>query len=299
MTKPNRNAGLDPESDFMEIYRNLATYEFPWDLNQALSFALFRTYAVPSVGRLLYETGAFTGGTQKRYDDTSILLEVPLLEGFDSSNGKAAMRRINQMHHMYDIPNEDFLYVLSTFVVVPQRWIQDYGWRHLTDDELLASVRYYQTLGRHMGIKNIPATYAEFETLMDTYEAERFAYDEGARRVADATKDLLASFYPRFAKPVIDIFSRSLMDEPLLAAFRYREPGKLARRVSVGGLRLRARLVALLPPRNTPQYVFTMPRIRSYPNGFDIKSMGTFAPGCPVPHSRNPQPAQPETTHSN
>jgi len=26
-------------------------------------------------------------------------------------------------------------------------------------------------------------------------------------------------------------------------------------------------------------------RIRSYPNGFDIERMGTFAPGCPVPHA--------------
>lgn len=285
MSKPNRNAGLDPESRFLEIYRNLTTYEFPWDFNQALSFALFRTYAVPSIGSLLDATGAFTETTQKRYDDTSILLEVPLLEGFDSADGKAAIRRINQMHHMYDISNDDFLYVLSTFVVVPQRWIQAYGWRQLTDDELLASVRYYQTLGRHMGIKNIPATYGEFETLMDSYEAEHFAFDPGARRVADATMDLLASFYPGFAKPVVELFSRCLMDEPLLAAFRYPEPGNLARKISVGALRVRARVLTVLPPRRKPRHVHDMPRIRSYPNGFDIKTMGTFTPGCPVPHA--------------
>lgn len=28
-----------------------------------------------------------------------------------------------------------------------------------------------------------------------------------------------------------------------------------------------------------------MSRIRSYPNGFEIKAMGTFTPGCPVPHA--------------
>ncbi len=61
-----RNAMLDPETDFTEIYRNLALYDFPWDTNQALSFALFRTYAVPSIGRLLDETGQFTGACQKR-----------------------------------------------------------------------------------------------------------------------------------------------------------------------------------------------------------------------------------------
>ncbi len=57
------------------MYRTLVMYEFPWDMNQALSFALFRTYAVPGIGGLLDATGEFTARTQKRYDDTALLLE--------------------------------------------------------------------------------------------------------------------------------------------------------------------------------------------------------------------------------
>ncbi len=59
-------ARLDPEKDFEEISRIVSYYEFPWDIQQSLSFALFRTYAVPSIGRLLYDTGEFTTHTQKR-----------------------------------------------------------------------------------------------------------------------------------------------------------------------------------------------------------------------------------------
>ena len=70
-------ARLDPETDYEEIYRVMTTLEFPWDMNQALSFALFRTYAVPSIGRLLDETGEFARDTQKRYDDTGLLLDEP------------------------------------------------------------------------------------------------------------------------------------------------------------------------------------------------------------------------------
>ena len=283
--KNHPNAGLNPETDYTEIYRNLSTLEFPWDINQALSFALFRTYAVPSIGRLLDETAAFTESTQKRYDDTSILLEVPLIEGFDSARGKSAIRRINQMHHMYDISNDDFRYVLSTFVVVPRRWLADFGWRDLTDGEILASVRYYQSLGKHMGIKDIPTTYDDFADFMDTYEAQHFAFDAGARRVADATMELMASFYPGFAARGVDVFSRSLMDEPLIEAFGYRDPGEIARKVSRGALKARARLLSFLPSRRKPQYVHDMPRIRSYPNGFQIDKMGTFAKGCSVQHT--------------
>lgn len=285
MPKPVRNATLDPEVDFHRIYRDLGEYEFPWDFNQALSFALFRTYAVPSIGRLLGQTHEFTERPQKRYDDTALLLEEVLIHGFDSAAGKAALRRINGMHRMYAISNDDMRYVLATFVVVPKRWIDDFGWRPLTEGEVLASVRYYQALGRHMGLRDVPESYDAFARLMDDYEAEHFGYDEGGRRVADATLELMTTFYPRPLAPALRVFSRALMDPPLLAAFGYDEPGRMARALSTGALRLRARLVALLPARRRPSLVRDLRRIKSYPDGFDVPAMGTFVPGCPVHRS--------------
>src|SRR4051795_12868415 len=95
---------LDPARDYAEIYRLMGTYEFPWDMNQSLSFALFRTYAVPGIGRLLARTGEFTERVQKRYDDTALLLESPTRLGFEHPEARAAIRRINAMHRMYDIP---------------------------------------------------------------------------------------------------------------------------------------------------------------------------------------------------
>ncbi len=47
---------LDPEKDFLAIYRLSTVYEFPWDFTRALELALYRTYAVPSIGRLLSRT---------------------------------------------------------------------------------------------------------------------------------------------------------------------------------------------------------------------------------------------------
>ncbi len=297
----DHHAGLDPEVDFLEITRNLALHEFPWDINQALSFALFRTYAVPSIGRLLDETGQFTGDCQRRYDDTALLLEAPLVHGFDSVEGRTGVRRVNQMHAMYDISNDDLRYVLSTFVVVPKRWLDDYGWRPLTEVELRASVVYYRELGRRMAIRDLPETYAAFADLMDDYEREHFAYDAGARRVADSTLDLLASFYPRFAAPMVRLFSRALMDEPLLEAFDYAVPSPRVRRVSQRALRGRGRLVAALPPRRRPVHAVDSGRIRSYAEIPDLASLGTFAPGCPVPRSTNHDGAsnsQPSPAHT-
>ena len=47
---------LDPENGHQEIVSLLTNYEFPWDIEKALEFALFRTYAGPSISALLAET---------------------------------------------------------------------------------------------------------------------------------------------------------------------------------------------------------------------------------------------------
>ena len=290
-----RNDALDPATDFVEIYGIVVGHEFPWDMNQALGFALYRTYAVPGIGRLLDQTGEFTRRAQKRYDDTALLLEPPTRLGFEDPEAKAAIRRINAMHRAYDIPDHELRYVLSTFVVVPKRWLDDYGKRPLTPHEVEASVHYYRTLGRHMGIKDIPGTYAGFEELMDSYEAEHFAFDEGGRRVADATLDLMLTFHPRFARRAVEVFSRSLMDPPLRAAFGYADPPPAVVALSRGLLKARGLLLRAFPARVDPKRIEDLPQIRSYPDGYDLERLGTFpvpgVAGCPVRHQGQEQVA--------
>jgi ER-bound oxygenase mpaB/B'/Rubber oxygenase, catalytic domain len=268
-------ATLDPDRDYEEIYRLMIGHEFPWDMTQALSFALFRTYAVPSIGRLLDETGELEHRTQKRYDDTALLLDEPALHGLRSDRGRRAIRRINLMHGAYPISADEMRYVLSTFVVVPKRWMDAYGWRPFSPGEVRASVRYYVDLGALMGIKDPPDDYPGFEELLDGYEAEHFGFDEGGRRVADATMRLMQTFYPSVAAWPVEVFSRALMDDPLLAAFRYRKPPRTVVAASRGALRLRGRVLAQLPARRTAMPTADMPRIRSYPHGFEIEDLGT------------------------
>ncbi|EFV15021.1 oxygenase MpaB family protein [Segniliparus rugosus] len=273
---------LDPESDYEEIARLLVAHEFPWDTVQSLSFALFRTYAVPSIGDLLYDTTELITRTQKRYDDTVLILDAAVEHGMASAEGRAAIRRMNQMHGAYDISNGDFLYVLSTFVVMPVRWINEYGWRRLTDVETAGITNYYRELGKRMNIKDIPQTYAAFSDFLDAYEAEHFAYTNKTRAVAEATLRLLAELPPNKYAPraLVRWFSFGLMDDPLVDAFRYERPSRLARRIATGALRLRARIVRLLPPRKKPYYSRQMPSIQSYPCGYRVEDLGTF-PACP------------------
>ncbi|MGC5411469.1 oxygenase MpaB family protein, partial [Streptomyces sp. DT225] len=205
--------------------------------------------------------------------------------GFDSDPGRTALRRINRMHAAYDISNDDMRYVLCTFVVTPKRWLDAYGWRRLCDHELRAFAAYYRTLGARMGIKDLPQTYEDFERTLDTYEDAHFGWDEGARSVSDATLDLMASWYPRPLAPLVRGASLALLDDPLLRAFRYERPAPVARSLTRGALRLRARAVRLLPPRTTPHYARQNPEIKGYPGGYEVAALGTFPTpgvrGCP------------------
>ncbi|WP_406180825.1 oxygenase MpaB family protein [Streptomyces sp. NBC_01006] len=287
---------LDPDKDFLAIYRLTTTYEFPWDFTRALELALLRTYAVPSIGRLLAETAEFTDRPQKRYDDTSLLLDAVVEHGFESETGRTAIRRVNQMHRAYDISNEDMRYVLSTFVVIPVRWLDAYGWRPLTHHERRAAANYYAELGRHMGIKDIPGSYEEFEETMNAYEEAHFGWDQGGREVADSTIGLMASWYPAPLAPAARALALSLLDEPLLSAFRYESPHPQVKRLFRGALKLRGRAVRLLPPRKAPHHARQNPEIKGYPQGYDVGELGTFpvpgSGGCPVPHPRRPAEAE-------
>lgn len=56
---------LDPERDCQRILHLSFGYEFAWDSTRALEVALYRTYCVPSISRLLDRTGEFYAHTQR------------------------------------------------------------------------------------------------------------------------------------------------------------------------------------------------------------------------------------------
>jgi hypothetical protein len=120
---------LDPVKDHQRIVFLSTRVDFPFDTTRALEFALFRTFAVPTIGGLLDRTQEFERRAQKRYDDTDLLVSALIEHGYDSERGRRAIARMNALHGRSAIRNEDFLYVLSTFVFEPIRWNARFGWR--------------------------------------------------------------------------------------------------------------------------------------------------------------------------
>ncbi|QBI53103.1 oxygenase MpaB family protein [Streptomonospora litoralis] len=275
-----RIAELDPETDYHEIYRISAGYEFPWDYTRALELALYRTYCVPSISALLDATGEFGRRGQRRYDDTALLMGEISEHGPDSDRGRRSLRSVNRMHNRYDISNGDMLYVLSTFVFEPIDWIAAYGWRPLTGAELQAGLLHYTEVGRRMNIRDIPADLDSFRAFKEDYEREHFRYAETNARVGQATLDVFRAWFPAPLRPLADAGVRTLLDDRTREAFGFAPAPRWMEPVVRTALRVRAGVETQLPPRRRSRLTAD-PRNRTYPgypDGYAVESLGAPEP---------------------
>jgi hypothetical protein len=265
---------LDPVKDHQRIAFLTTNCEFPWDTTRSLELALFRTFAIAKGTRVLAGTGEFTQRPQKRYDDTVLILAEILDNGYESERGRAALRRMNQLHSQFNIPNDEFLYVLSTFVLEPIRWNARFGWRPLLEQEKLAAYYYWREVGRRMNIKDIPPDYESLERYNVKYEETHFRFAEPNLRLAQATRDLfLGWFLPKSLWRLGEPFIYAIMDDRLLAAVGFPNPVPWIRKFAEAALKMRARLLRFLPARRRPRLI-TQLKHPTYPNGYQIEQLG-------------------------
>ncbi len=268
----------DPRRDCQEIARHLATVVFPWDTTRALELALFRTFASARIGGLLHGTGEFEACTGKRYDDTDLIISEIIENGFDSPRGARAIARMNALHGRFRIANEDFLYVLSTFVLEPIRWNQRFGWRCMTESEKLAWFWFWRQVGERMLIRDLPGSHADCERFSSAYEAANFRFTTASQGVALATRELFAGLFPVLLRPLVRRSIHALLDQALLTAFDLRPAPRWLAWAAERALRARASALRWLPQRRRPKLRTQIPRA-DYPQGYRIESLGPPPPG--------------------
>lgn len=269
----DRIRGLDPLRDHQRIVYWDVCFEFPFDTTRALEFALFRTYCVPSISGLLDRTGEFGRCPQKRYDDTDLIVSEMMEWGYASARGSAALARMNRIHGHFNIANEDFLYVLSTFVFEPIRWNARFGWRTMCEQERLAFFYFWREVGSRMGIRDIPETYAAFERYNVEYEHTYFKFAESNRRIGAATRELFAGWFPAPVRPLVRRVIYALLDEPVRQAFGFPKAPPGLRASVIGALKLRALVLRFLPARRRPRLRTQMAH-PSYPAGYRLEQTG-------------------------
>jgi hypothetical protein len=257
-------AALDARRDCQRIVHLLACHEFAFDITRCLELALFHTYGSVSVSRLLDKTGEFRKFGQKRYDDTRLLISHFLEEGYDSEFGSAAIARMNAIHGHFRISNDDFLFVLSTFVSYPIDWLAKYGYRPMTPHEQLAWFTFFRHVGERMGIRDIPETRDDFARWVDEYEAKNLVYAESNRNVANATVAIFAGWFPWPLKGMVEPAVRALISDKLRRAFGYEAPADWWCALLHGVLALRARVKRVIHIERQPKLIANT-RNRTYP----------------------------------
>ncbi|MGZ3238750.1 MAG: oxygenase MpaB family protein [Burkholderiaceae bacterium] len=266
-------AALDAERDCQRIVHLLACYEFPFDTTRSLELALFHTYGSVTVSRLLDKTGEFRKFGQKRYDDTRVLIAHFLEDGYDGGFGKLAIERMNAVHGHFQIPNDDFLFVLSTFISYPIDWFQQNGYRPLTPHEQRAWFVFFRNIGMRMGIKDIPETWSAFQKWVDAYEAKNLVYADSNRRVADATVAIFAGWFPWPLKGVVEPAVRALINDKLRSAFGYQKPAAWFSAMIHATLWVRKHVKAVVNIEHHPKLVANT-RNRTYPgNSYTIEGI--------------------------
>ncbi|GIJ30321.1 peptidase [Micromonospora qiuiae] len=277
-----RTRTLDPERDYLAIYQTMLRYEFPWDMKLGLNLAFNRSFSIPTIAAVHTATGELTERTQKRLDDTGLLMYEMVLNGFDHRRGRDALRRINQIHRPYDIGNDDYRYVLGCLVVIPTRWLQRYGWRQPCCHERQATHLFYRELGRRMSITDIPDSYEDFETWFDAHDAVHLQPNDDAAAIERATRILMLSRIPTPLAPLGNALVSAIYDAPLRRAMRVETPAWPVRAGLHLALKTRSRLQRWFgAPRTTPLFADGI-NTKTYPNGYDISQLGPQQAHVPV-----------------
>ncbi|MFI9389129.1 oxygenase MpaB family protein [Kutzneria sp. NPDC052558] len=283
---------LDPELDYHEIYRDMVFKEFPWDITVGIQLGFYRNFAVPAISTLLDRTGKMTNHTQRRLDDTGILLFEVINYGFGHERGMQAVRQMRRAHTAAErrvstegdkvrIPNEQFIYTLGTFFIPTLRWLDVYAWRPVCCHERAATFHFYLEMGRRMGVKDIPTTLQNFIRWFDDYERDHFAYHAANERQWDATRTLLADMFvawlPGFLAPAGRTFAsamaNALLDAQLRTVLGVDHVSPILAQAVHLGMKARGRFVRWLPPREKPLYAGTLDTV-TYPDGYNIADIG-------------------------
>ncbi|KAF8197139.1 hypothetical protein BJ912DRAFT_954913 [Pholiota molesta] len=294
--KWNNGLGTITPQEAQEITHLSTVFDMPQLLFNALSFALFKTYGIPSISKLLSATKELKSRetVSRRYADTVILIATwhacPISGFADPSSASTnsgptahpakdpraniALARVNWLHSKYKISNSDYLYTLCLFALEPIHWADRYGWRSMSPLERHAFYIFWAEVGRRMNIQDIPGSLEEMIAWSKEYENAHMVPAKTNREVAGHTLDELISPVLERLKGFATRAAISLLDDITREAMMYEMQPRLLRAVMDGTMGIIAFVQHfLLLPRRSGKYIV------------DIGHLNNVKPGeCPRLH---------------
>ena len=212
------------ESDHA-LFHILANHVFPLEILIGAEVAQLRTFAIPSIARLLHATRQYEDHGQRRVDDTRAILTEIGDHGTHTAEGQEMVRHLNAIHSHYRISNDDFLATLAALVIDPMRTAARLGWRAPTAAEKEAVYRMWQEVGHQMHIADLPADYEALVAWRAAYEAEVMRYTPANEAVTRGLLAAVAAQLPRPLRPLATpIIAWLVDDDAVLAALGLTPP---------------------------------------------------------------------------
>lgn len=256
-SRPSLSSMTDQEA--YEILTEIAEAEFPALFEKGLQLALFRTYGIPSISKLLTQTAQLSTNENvaKRYADTAVIITEIYSNPPSGERGIEAFARLNYLHgHYIDqkrITNDDMLYTLALFMNHPVEWINQYEWRGLSDLEICALATFHKSMGEAMQISYhvLPGSetnfqnggglqfYRELDEWAKGYEREHMRPHVDNFKTAIKTKELLLSTVPSFTHGLVAQLVSAAMDDRLREAIMFEPARPVAVAVFKGFMALR------------------------------------------------------------
>jgi len=262
------------ERDHEAIMRHLAGVAFPWDFQRSMIDLVFmKSLAAPRIAGLIGANRYLPGHAQKRYDDTSIMMIEIVKHGHSSVRARQVITRMNQIHARFHIRQDDYAYVLTSFMFEPIRWNARFGWRRFTDVEKYASYCFWREVGTRMQLTALPDSYEACERFNTDYETRQLRRTSASVALSAVLFQLLESWMPRALRRLVRPGLAALVDDKLLACFDVPPPPRWVKWLVPRLLQLRARALRYGPRRRKSAYYVDKP-LRSYARGYTVPELG-------------------------
>jgi cytochrome b involved in lipid metabolism len=221
-TSPAQLQALDPVEDSDRIYQHLLG-SFRAESRLAETLAINRVATWESLLLFLRSTREAEHNSVERFFDTYALFANFFEWGEHSRRGSAAVRRINQIHGRYYLPNAGMKYVLLNTAFTWLDVIDRIGHCPVSRLEREGFFHAHVRLGRAMHVQGLSHNYAEMYAWFEQINADNARYT----RLKAETFELFVgnSFGPAGAER--DVMLRAVrvaMDETYRAALGYAAP---------------------------------------------------------------------------
>lgn len=262
-------------ADAAAAYRRAVMFDLAEEFEIGFFLSYYRNFSIPHIAEVLAETGEVHVRPSKRSMDTAIVMYELIEDGFDGTRGRSMVDLLNRVHKGVRGTNDDFLYVLTTLLVVPIRFCDAHGRRSTTAQERKDATDFYAELAERMNIRHAFTSYDAAAEFLDSYEEQFSAPSEAGASLMAATLSLFRERLPRpIASLAVPVLSVLFDDRRLSRSLGLPAPNPVLRKGIELGLRARAAQLHRRPQRSQSRFNPGHAGSGVYPGGYVLDELG-------------------------